>query len=479
MFDFSKCALVLEGGGMRGVFTAGVLDYFLDHNISFPYTVAVSAGAGNAFNFMSGQKGRTKTLDIDYLEKYKYIGLHKLITKRSIMDFDLLFDKFPNEIYPYDYEAYSRNPNKLEVVTCNCQTGEPVYMVADGGDSQRLNNICKASCSLPFACKMVTIDGVEMLDGGISDAIPFNRAFSQGYEKCVVVLTRPKGYRKSEKGIRFPNFVYKKYPKLQEKLRAKNHEYNLLMEEIEKREVEGSIIVIRPEDIKGVGRLEKDAKKLTDLYNHGGEMAEKFFNQHKTDMDQIKIVLATKNKGKAMEFASMMPQNISIVTQKEIGILTQAEEDGVTYAENARKKAQYIFELTGLPTLADDSGLECEALDGAPGVYTARFAGPDATDGTNNEKLLSVLADKDNRKARFVSHLCLVTANGIYDYEGYLCGQIAKEKSGDNGFGYDPIFIPDGYDCTLASVPEDEKNSISHRHRALQMLIDDLKNVKF
>lgn len=274
--DLSKYALVLEGGGMRGVFTAGVLDYFLDAKIEFPYAIGVSAGAGNVLNFMSKQRGRTKTMDIDYLEKYNYIGIGTLLRTGNIMDFGLLFDKFPNVIYPYDFPTYLNNPTKCEVVATDIETGEAVYM-DDRTTLDRLNVVCQASCSLPFVCKITELDGKKFLDGGIADAIPFQRAFDQGYDKCVVILTRPLGYRKNPNGMKFPNFVYKKYPKLQEKLRRKNLEYNILMDKIEAMEKTGEIVVVRPVDVKGVDRLEKSPEKLTALYNHGYEVAKEMF----------------------------------------------------------------------------------------------------------------------------------------------------------------------------------------------------------
>lgn len=274
--DLSKYALVLEGGGMRGVFTAGVLDYFLDAKVNFPYAVGVSAGAGNVLNFLAKQRGRTKVLDIDYLEKYNYIGLGTYLRTGNIMDFSLLFGKFPLETYPYDFETYVNNPTKCEVVATDIETGEAVYM-DERTNLDRLNVVCQASCSLPFVCKITELDGKKLLDGGIADAIPFERAMSQGYEKCVVILTRPYGYRKNPKGMTCPKFVYRKYPKLQEKLRRKNLEYNIMMDKIEALEKKGDIIVVRPVDIKGVDRLEKSTEKLTALYNHGYEVAKSMF----------------------------------------------------------------------------------------------------------------------------------------------------------------------------------------------------------
>ena len=187
----------------------------------------------------------------------------------------------------------------------------------------------------------------------------------------------------------------------------------------------------------------------------------------------MKIVLATKNRGKVAEFAAILGDKVELITQAEAGITESAEENGTTYAENSRLKAKFIFEKTGLPTMADDSGLECDALDGAPGVYTARFAGDGATDSTNIDKLLAVLDEEENRKARFVAHITLVMPNYEIHCEGTLNGEITRGRRGTNGFGYDPVFIPEGYDKTFAELGVDVKNGISHRARAVKKLLDE------
>ena len=163
-----QIGLVLEGGGMRGVFTCGVLDWLLDHRIDFPYTVAVSAGACNGLSYMSHQRGRAKYSNIDMLEKYKYIGLKYLWTQHSILDQDLLYKEFPERLVPYDFEAYKANPGVFEMVTTNCLTGLPNYL-SEKQDPRRLVRIAKASSSLPYVCPVVIVDRMPMLDGGIVD----------------------------------------------------------------------------------------------------------------------------------------------------------------------------------------------------------------------------------------------------------------------------------------------------------------------
>jgi predicted patatin/cPLA2 family phospholipase len=270
----NNTGLVLEGGGMRGVFTCGVLDYLMDHKISFPYTVGVSAGACNGLSYMSHQRGRGKYSNIDLLAKYKYIGIRPLLKKRGLIDQQLLFHRFPDRILPYNYKAYAENPNRFEMVTTDCRTGKACYW-EEKYDEKRIIEIVKASSSLPYACPVIYVDGRPMLDGGIVDSIPLLRAYEQGYDKCVVVLTRNRGYRKSEKKAFVPNFIYKQYPRLRVALRNRNKLYNAQLELVERLESEGKIIVIRPEKPIVVDRMETSTQKLTDLYLEGYACAQK------------------------------------------------------------------------------------------------------------------------------------------------------------------------------------------------------------
>lgn len=266
--------LILEGGGMRGIFTIGVLDNFMDRGIRFPYIVGVSAGACNALSYMSGQRGRAKFSNIDMLEQYHYIGLKHLIEKGNIMDFDLLFHKLPEEIYPYDYDALARTTEKLEIVTTSCLTGRACYFT-EKNNPERVIDLVKASSSLPFVCPISYVDGEPMLDGGIADSIPLERAISQGCSNNVVVLTRNKGYRKPVKGTRVPFMFYRKYPNVKEAIRQRNAIYNREIELVENLEEQGLITVIRPERPLEVGRMERDTKKLLALYEEGYNCAAK------------------------------------------------------------------------------------------------------------------------------------------------------------------------------------------------------------
>ncbi len=269
----ATAGLILEGGGMRGVFTSGVLDNFMDRQIYFPYTIGVSAGACNGLSYMSQQRGRAKFSNIDLLEKYHYIGFKYLFTKGNIMDFELLFHTFPEQIVPYDYQTYAQREAQYEMVTTNCLTGKACYF-NEKKSPQRIIEIVKASSSLPFLCPITYVDGIPMLDGGISDSIPLYRAQSLGFTNNLVVLTRNRGYRKSGT-MKIPPFFYRKYPKLREAIRNRNLLYNRQMEYIETLEEQGKITVIRPEFPIKVSRMEQDTKKLLDLYQQGYNCADK------------------------------------------------------------------------------------------------------------------------------------------------------------------------------------------------------------
>lgn len=268
-------ALVLEGGGLRGVFTCGVLDCFMDKGIRFPFTVGVSAGACNGLSYMSGQRGRAKSSNIDLMDKHHYVGFKYLLTQGCIMDYKLLFEDFPEKIIPYDYEAYFANTDRFVMVTTNCLTGKAEYL-EEKSDSKRVMDIVRASSSLPYVTKITYVDGVPMLDGGIADSIPVEYAKSQGYERMIVILTRNKGYRKNEKQLPVPKVIYRKYPELRKTLASRNAQYNRTMEMIERLEEEGSLTVIRPVHPIEVDRMEKDTDKLRALYQEGYELAESF-----------------------------------------------------------------------------------------------------------------------------------------------------------------------------------------------------------
>ena len=274
----SHTGLVLEGGGLRGVFTCGVLDCFMDHGIRFPFTVGVSAGACNGLSYMSGQRGRAKSSNIDLMEKHHYVGFKYLLTQGCIMDFKLLFEDFPEKIIPYNYDAYFSNPDRFVMVTTNCLSGKAEYF-EEKTSAERVMSIVRASSSLPYVTKITYVDGMPMLDGGIADSIPVEYAMSQGYEKLVVVLTRNYGYRKKERSMPLAKTFYKKYPELQKALSLRKSVYNKTMDLIERLEQEGRIAVIRPMKPIEVGRMEKDTAKLSALYQEGYALAQEFISK--------------------------------------------------------------------------------------------------------------------------------------------------------------------------------------------------------
>ncbi len=277
MFDINEnTGLVLEGGGMRGVFTSGVLDAFMKHGLYFRYIVAVSAGACNGMSYMSRQQGRARFSNIDMLEKYDYISLRNLVRYGSIFDPELLYERFPNELLPYDYPTYYANPAKYEMVVTNCCTGRTEYLSEHGGDNDRLMAIVQASSSLPYVSNITNVDGKPMLDGGIIDSIPVERAIATGHEFNVVVATHERGFRNHGKDHKIPHFIYKNFPRLRVALSHRIEAYNRQLELIERLEDEGRIITIRPERPVEVGRVEKDIKKLEALYKEGLRLGNAF-----------------------------------------------------------------------------------------------------------------------------------------------------------------------------------------------------------
>lgn len=271
-----KTGLVLEGGGMRGVFTSGVLDAFMKYDLYFNYVVAVSAGACNGLSYISRQPRRARLSNIDMLVKYNYIGLRHLVTQGCIFDPELLYDRFPNELIPYDYDTYFASPSTFEMVVTNCNTGRAEYLTEKDGDRQRLLDICRASSSLPYVSNVIDVDGQPYLDGGIVDSIPVGRAIDMGYDRNVLVLTRNRGYRNTSKDRKIPKFIYKKYPRLRVALSRRIAEYNHQLDMVEEMEDKGHVDVIRPLRPMDVDRIEKDEKKLEALYEEGFQLGEEY-----------------------------------------------------------------------------------------------------------------------------------------------------------------------------------------------------------
>lgn len=188
-----------------------------------------------------------------------------------------------------------------------------------------------------------------------------------------------------------------------------------------------------------------------------------------------KMVVATNNAHKLKEIAAILGQEIELLSLKDIQCFADIPETADTLEGNARQKAMYIYENYGMDCFADDTGLEVEALGGAPGVFSARYAGEGHDSEANMQKLLKELAGKENRKAQFRTVICLIRNGKEHLFEGIVKGEIIQEKRGGEGFGYDPIFVPEGYDLTFAELGDDVKNTISHRARAVEKLCQFLK----
>ena len=269
-----EAALVLEGGGTRGVFTAGVLDYLLEKHVKFPYVIGVSAGACNAIDYVSEQIGRTKDCTIIQDRKNRFIGTKDALKKGYLFDMDRLFDEYPNRLFPFDFDTYFASDIQCEVAVTNCLTGEAMYL-SEKQDRERLLTICRASSSIPLISPVVDVDGIPCVDGGVADSVPLIHSMKLGHQKNVVVLTRNKGYRKKAPGK--SRLLYtaalKKYPNLLNALLNRYRNYNRVMELIEKWEEEGHIFVIRPE-VEPVSRTEQNVEKLTEFYDHGYQLME-------------------------------------------------------------------------------------------------------------------------------------------------------------------------------------------------------------
>lgn len=263
-----KFGLVLEGGGMRGVFTAGVTDALIDYGVKFPYVIGTSAGASSGCVYLAGQRGRLRYIDIDLQTVRPYVGLTSVIHGKGVIDLDFVFNEVQDKYYPFDFEAFLRSGSRFVAVSTSAVTGEAVYS-EETQDFGRFVDICRSSCSLPILCPAWHIDGVPMVDGGVADSIPFEHALSDGCERVVVVTTKDAAYRKSERKIWLPGRIYKDYPNLREALLSRNVRYNRQVERLNQLEAEGRAIVVRPRDLHGVTRTTSGSEQLESLYAEG------------------------------------------------------------------------------------------------------------------------------------------------------------------------------------------------------------------
>jgi predicted patatin/cPLA2 family phospholipase len=273
-----KCALVLEGGGMRGLYGAGVLDFFATKQLVFSDVIGVSMGACNGANYLSNQSERNYRIPSTFVGDPRYLSYRRWCAGGDLFDMRFIFEDIVRELDPYDYHAFTSQPSRLHIVTTECRSGESIYW-SDAADESDFARLLMASSSLPFAAKVVKFGRHHLLDGGISDPIPLAYAKSLS-DKVVLVLTQPRQYRK--KPMRFSWLVKLLYPRYKGLLRAlqtRHQKYNRTMDEIEKLEQKGKIFVLRPSRKLPAARVEKNQKKLKATLDIGYRDAEERFEE--------------------------------------------------------------------------------------------------------------------------------------------------------------------------------------------------------
>ena len=260
--------LILEGGGMRGVYTAGVLDAFLDEDLIFSSVYGVSAGSCHACSYLSKQRGRAFQVNVDYLDDPEYMSVKSLLKTGDLFGVDLTYDRIPNVLYPFDHDTFMKYKGKFYSVVTNVETGEAEYKRVR--DLRKQMWMIRASASLPLVSRTIGIHNKLYLDGGVSDSIPIRRSIEDGNEKNVIILTRDASYRKE------PNKMYPlmkmRYPGKKaflEQLKTRHLRYNETLDYIHSLEEIGKVFVIRPTEEVKVGRTEKNREKLTHLYDQG------------------------------------------------------------------------------------------------------------------------------------------------------------------------------------------------------------------
>lgn len=268
-----KTGLVLEGGAMRGLFTAGVLDVFLDEQIQVDGMVTVSAGALFGVNFPSQQRGRVLRYNLKYLNDKRYMGLHSLLTTGNVVNRDFAFYELPFTLDPFDQNQFAQSNIDFWVTLTNVETGEAEYIKINDAFAQM--EALRATSAMPMVSKMVEVDGQRYLDGGIADSIPLQKTLALGYDKIILVLTRPLDYRKKPSSTFLFKLLYRKFPKLCERWANRYAEYNQAVERVIELEKQGKIFVIRPSVDLQISRLEKDPTKVQAMYDLGISDAKK------------------------------------------------------------------------------------------------------------------------------------------------------------------------------------------------------------
>lgn len=272
--NMTEGALVLEGGSLRCVFTAGVLDVLTEQGITLSYVNGVSAGTMAGMNYVSRQVGRMLQINEEYLHDKRYMSLRKLFKNRLAFNFDFVFGELSRDLIPYDYQTFYASPQKFEVAVTRCKTGKTEFF--EKSICSDMMKAVEASCSMPLLSRMVTVDHKKYLDGGISLPIAYERAMELGYDKIVLILTRHRGYRKPPIDgwtKRAYGHYFKPLPHLLSALYEVPKRYNRMQEELERLEDEGRIFVLRPQEPVAVSRMERDIRKLSALHNDGRAVA--------------------------------------------------------------------------------------------------------------------------------------------------------------------------------------------------------------
>ena len=270
-----KKGLIMEGGAMRGLFTAGVIDVMMENGIEFDGAVGVSAGAAFGCNYKSRQIGRVLRYNLAYCKDPRYCSFRSLIKTGDLFGAEFCYHELPDKLDVFDYETFNNDPMEFHMVCTDVETGRPVYHKVDKADYECLEWM-RASASMPLASRIVEIGGYRLLDGGISDSIPLKYFEGLGYDRNIVILTQPLDYVKGpNKLMPLLKRALKKYPKLLETMANRHNEYNETTAYVREREEAGEILVIRPESALEIGRIEHDPAKLTATYELGRQTAEK------------------------------------------------------------------------------------------------------------------------------------------------------------------------------------------------------------
>lgn len=262
-----KIGLVLEGGAMRGMFTAGVLDVLLDEQIAVDGAVTVSAGALFGINYPAKQRGRVLRYNLKYLHDKRYMGWHSLFTTGNVVNKAFAFYELPFTLDPFDQATFAASQIDFWVTLTNIESGEPEYVKITDAFAQM--EALRATSAMPIVSRVVEIEGKKYLDGGISDSIPLDKAMALGYDKIIVILTRPLDYRKKPSNNWLFKLFYRNYPKLIERWTNRYAEYNQAVEKVIEMEKAGKIFVIRPSESLDISRLEKDLAKVQAMYDLG------------------------------------------------------------------------------------------------------------------------------------------------------------------------------------------------------------------